>query len=147
MRAAPVFVFVLQACAVAKPHARAAGQPSPSQERPTSTPPIDIAGPTREALGPHDDLPTTVASPVAQVDADEQPQHPTAATAPTSSEQCDPNYRPCVPIDTDVDCEGGNGNGPSYVRGPVYVIGTDIYGLDRDGDGVGCERTPSRRGQ
>jgi hypothetical protein len=25
------------------------------------------------------------------------------------------------------------------VRGPVYVIGRDIYGLDSDGDGVGCE--------
>ena len=24
-------------------------------------------------------------------------------------------------------------------RGPVYVIGTDIYDLDRDNDGVGCE--------
>lgn len=40
---------------------------------------------------------------------------------------------------SDVDCAGGSGNGPYYVQGPVYVIGTDRYGLDRDGDGVGCE--------
>ncbi|MDQ2064829.1 excalibur calcium-binding domain-containing protein [Xinfangfangia sp. CPCC 101601] len=26
------------------------------------------------------------------------------------------------------------------MRGPVYVVGDDIYGLDRDGDGVACER-------
>lgn len=54
--------------------------------------------------------------------------------------QCDPNYTPCVPIASDVDCAGGKGNGPAYVRGPVYVIGTDIYGLDgKDNDGIGCE--------
>lgn len=53
---------------------------------------------------------------------------------------CDPNYSgACVPIASDVDCAGGSGNGPAYVSGPVYVIGSDIYGLDRDGNGVGCE--------
>lgn len=58
------------------------------------------------------------------------------ASAPAS---CDPNYSGCVPIASDVDCAGGSGNGPAYVRGPVRVVGADIYGLDRDGDGVGCE--------
>lgn len=54
--------------------------------------------------------------------------------------QCDPNYSgACVPIASDVDCAGGSGNGPAYVQGPVRVIGTDIYGLDRDGDGIGCD--------
>jgi hypothetical protein len=38
-----------------------------------------------------------------------------------------------------VDCEGGGGNGPAYVRGPVYVVDQDIYGLDADGDGIGCQ--------
>lgn len=53
---------------------------------------------------------------------------------------CDANYSgACVPIASDVDCAGGKGNGPAYVRGPVYVVGTDIYDLDGDGDGVGCE--------
>jgi hypothetical protein len=53
---------------------------------------------------------------------------------------CDPNYSgACVPIASDVDCTGGSGNGPAYVQGPVYVIGSDIYGLDRDGNGIGCE--------
>ena len=45
----------------------------------------------------------------------------------------------CVPIASDVDCAGGSGNGPAYVRGPVYVVGPDVYGLDRDGDGIACE--------
>ena len=45
---------------------------------------------------------------------------------------CDPNYTGCVP-DTgyDVDCD--------EVSGPVEVIGTDVDGLDADGDGIGCE--------
>ena len=53
---------------------------------------------------------------------------------------CDANYSgACVPIASDVDCAGGSGNGPAYVAGPVYVVGYDIYDLDRDGDGMGCE--------
>lgn len=53
---------------------------------------------------------------------------------------CDSNYSgACVPIDSDVDCAGGSGNGPSYVAGPVRVVGSDVYGLDRDGNGIGCE--------
>ncbi|HEX6498054.1 MAG TPA: G5 domain-containing protein [Micromonosporaceae bacterium] len=56
------------------------------------------------------------------------------------TQQCDPNYTgACVPIASDVDCAGGGGNGPAYVQGPVRVVGTDIYDLDRDGDGIGCE--------
>jgi hypothetical protein len=59
---------------------------------------------------------------------------------PEPESGCDSNYAGgCVPIDSDVDCAGGSGNGPSYVNGPVRVVGSDIYGLDRDGDGIGCE--------
>jgi hypothetical protein len=43
-----------------------------------------------------------------------------------------------VPIDSDVDCAGGSGNGPSYT-GYVQVIRTDVYDLDGDGDGEACE--------
>lgn len=53
---------------------------------------------------------------------------------------CDPNYSgACVPIASDVDCGGGSGNGPAYLYGTATVIGYDIYGLDRDGDGLACE--------
>jgi hypothetical protein len=62
-----------------------------------------------------------------------------ASTAYAASDACDPNYNPCVPVASDVDCASGSGNGPAYVQGPVRVTGTDIYGLDRDGDGVACE--------
>ncbi|MBG6138912.1 G5 domain-containing protein [Longispora fulva] len=64
----------------------------------------------------------------------------TAVGTRVAAQRCDPNYSgACVPIASDVDCAGGKGNGPAYVRGPVYVIGTDIYGLDGDHDGIGCE--------
>jgi resuscitation-promoting factor RpfB len=54
---------------------------------------------------------------------------------------CHPDYSGvCVPAGvSDVDCAGGSGNGPAYVRGPVYIEGGDPYDLDRDGDGVACE--------
>lgn len=56
------------------------------------------------------------------------------------SSECDPNYSgACVPIASDVDCAGGEGNGPEYVEGPLTVVGEDIYELDRYGNGVACE--------
>jgi hypothetical protein len=59
----------------------------------------------------------------------------------TATGGCDPNYAgACVPVDSDVDCGGGSGNGPSYVYAKNFrVVGRDIYGLDRDGDGIACE--------
>lgn len=54
--------------------------------------------------------------------------------------ECHPSYEwVCVPYASDVDCAGGSGNGPAYVSGPVKVVGPDVYDLDRDGDGIGCE--------
>lgn len=44
-----------------------------------------------------------------------------------------------MPQASDVDCAGGSGDGPEYVSGPIPVTGTDVYGLDSDGDGVACE--------
>lgn len=62
-------------------------------------------------------------------------------STPAKADDCDANYGGvCVPISSDVDCAKGSGNGPAYVQGPVYVIGIDIYKLDRDGDGVACEK-------
>lgn len=53
---------------------------------------------------------------------------------------CDPNYKgACLdPNASDYDCAGGSGNGPKYT-GRVEVVGSDPFGLDADGDGVGCE--------
>ena len=51
---------------------------------------------------------------------------------------CTPGYDPCLPPASDYDCSGGTGDGPEYT-GYVTVSGADPYGLDADGDGVGCE--------
>ncbi|WP_251046002.1 hypothetical protein [Arthrobacter sp. ISL-85] len=68
------------------------------------------------------------------------PPAPAAQPVPGTNPGCDPNYSGCVPIASDVDCAGGSGNGPAYVRGPIQVTGRDIYGLDADHDGIACER-------
>jgi hypothetical protein len=55
------------------------------------------------------------------------------------------DYSPPIPPGPDVDCAGGSGDGPRYEGqggvpfGPFQVIRADIYGLDGDDDGVGCE--------
>jgi hypothetical protein len=61
-----------------------------------------------------------------------------AEAAPEPASDCDPNYSGCVPIASDVDCEGGSGDGPAYT-GIVTVTGSDIYDLDSDSDGTACE--------
>jgi hypothetical protein len=49
-----------------------------------------------------------------------------------SSSNCDPNYSGCVPKSSrDLDCADVGKN--------VKVTGDDPHGLDRDGDGIGCE--------
>ena len=52
-----------------------------------------------------------------------------------------PAYQPTYykSSSSDYDCAGGGGNGPFYVQGPFRLNGPDVYGLDRDGDGIGCE--------
>ena len=47
---------------------------------------------------------------------------------------CDGNYSPCIPSRVDVNC--------SDLTTRVTVIGEDIFELDRDGDGIGCESLP-----
>jgi hypothetical protein len=70
--------------------------------------------------------------------AEAREQEEAETSEPTS--ECDPSYSgACLnPYSSDYDCEGGSGNGPDYT-GEVTVVGEDHYGLDADGDGVGCE--------
>ena len=104
----------------------AAAAPAPTRPaRPAPTPAPAAAPAPRPAPAP---APRPQPAPPAEVEEEEE-----------ASSGCDPNYSGCVPIASDVDCEGGSGNGPAYVRGPVRVTGTDIYDLDRDGDGEACE--------
>jgi hypothetical protein len=62
-------------------------------------------------------------------------------TTAAPARNCDPAYPDVCLHDGigDYDCAGGTGNGPNYVRGPIRVRPPDPFGLDRDGDGVGCE--------
>lgn len=62
---------------------------------------------------------------------------PPSPVAPRSN--CNPNYSgACLDQPGDYDCASGSGNGPNYT-GPVRVVGSDPYDLDRDHDGYGCE--------
>lgn len=65
------------------------------------------------------------------------------ASAPSVASQvpakkCTPGYKPCLPPASDYDCIGGSGDGPKYT-GRVVITGRDIYRLDTDGDGIGCD--------
>jgi hypothetical protein len=54
--------------------------------------------------------------------------------------KCHPSYTgACLdPYASDYDCIGGSGNGPKYT-GRVRVVGPDVFRLDADHDGWGCE--------
>lgn len=118
--------FLLAGCAAGQP-----AEPPPSFSPLPSTP----------------EVPSSVYSPPSPISTDQAPPTPPAPEPPPVREvepppapDCDPNYEGgCVPIASDVDCEGGSGNGPEYVAGPVAVVGEDIYGLDSNSDGEACE--------
>lgn len=81
-------------------------------------------------------------APVSEVTSNGTRQPAPAAPVPFAQPagDCHANYSGvCVPIASDVDCAGGSGDGPAYVRGPLQVIGPDVYKLDRDGDGIACD--------
>lgn len=64
----------------------------------------------------------------------------TQGVVPPPTPSCHPSYTgACLNrYASDYDCAGGSGNGP-YYTGRVIVVGPDVFDLDRDGDGVGCE--------
>jgi hypothetical protein len=69
----------------------------------------------------------------------EQAQPTEPQPAPPLASECNPNYAgACLDQSGDYDCAGGSGDGPNFTE-TVQVVGSDPYGLDADGDGVGCE--------
>ena len=76
------------------------------------------------------------------VQGDTPPPPPTPRPTRSSGGNCHPSYKgACLKRSSgDYDCASGSGNGPNYVSGPISVVGYDEFGLDGDGDGVGCER-------
>lgn len=128
---------------VAAPASTTRSAPPSTSTGPTTTGPSTVAAPTPSDVP---DLPDVTEAPVAvppaaatraPEPAPERRAEPEPEAAGSSG--CDANYGGCVPVANDVDCEGGSGNGPAYVAGPVRVTGSDVYGLDADDDGVGCE--------
>jgi hypothetical protein len=67
----------------------------------------------------------------------------TAASASdlSSSARCHSSYKgACLRVGIgDYDCGGGSGNGPNYVWKTVRVVGPDVFRLDADHNGLGCE--------
>ncbi len=50
---------------------------------------------------------------------------------------CDKNYAGCIPVfASDMDCKDIKQLGLA----PVHVVGIDVHKLDRDGDGIGCDK-------
>lgn len=107
----------------------------------TTEPPTSTTTTTTTPPPPPPTTTTVVQQPPPPQTTEQQPAPPPpVAEEPAPQKECDPNYTGCVPISSDdVDCAGGSGNGPEYAEGPVDVIGSDIYGLDHDKDGVACE--------
>lgn len=61
----------------------------------------------------------------------------TSASANTTGVKCDPNYAGCIPVfPPDVDCTDIKRLGLA----PVKMVGKDVHKLDRDGDGIGCDK-------
>jgi hypothetical protein len=65
---------------------------------------------------------------------------PASTSAKKPKKKCHPSYTgACLdPNASDYDCIGGSGNGPKYT-GRVRVVGPDVFRLDADHDGWGCE--------
>jgi hypothetical protein len=111
----------------------------------TTTPPMTEATTTTE---PPTTVPPTTAPPATQPPAPRALVARPATTAapvtaaPSRGSGCHPSYQgTCIPADvSDADCAGGSGNGPYYVQEKnIRVVGQDVFDLDRDGDGIGCE--------
>jgi len=70
----------------------------------------------------------------------------------SQDDNCDPNYEGRCLHDGigDYDCLGPNGehegDGPNFVTGPFRRVGDDPFDLDRNHDGIACERRPSGNG-
>lgn len=124
--AAVAALTVLTSCATGQP------DPAPDSTSTSTDAAIALAEATATALPA---LPPPPPSPPAVVEsaATTPPaQAPRTRPAPQTSQaapssRCDSNYTgACVPIASDVDCEGGTGNGPAYASRGSTVIRSGI---------------------
>jgi hypothetical protein len=133
--------------------AGAAAQPEPPVPAPVAAlpPPAAVAQPQPAPAPGSKQQPEPVPPPESKQQPEPAPppeskRQSEPESEPTSRKDCNPNYSGCVPNAKDVDCEGGPGDGPKYVRGPLRATGKDVYGLDGDNDGVACENGADDRG-
>lgn len=80
---------------------------------------------------------TTTTSQPAEPTTTTGPVDPTTTASPTTTvpgSGCSPNYTPCIPdvAGDDLDCI-------DLAISDIQVIGTDVYNLDGDNDGIGCD--------
>ncbi len=68
------------------------------------------------------------------IDDTSQADDASSGDGPTEPD-CHPSYVPCLPVVDELDCPDVVALGAA----PVMVVGPDAYGLDADGDGLGCE--------
>lgn len=93
-------------------------------------PPTTTSTTTTTLMSPTTTTTTTTTIPL--------PPVPTTTLAPPPP-ACHPSYTPCLPFVVDIDC-AGRGNGPVYIAFKVKIVGPDVYRLDGDKSGFGCEK-------
>lgn len=136
----------LAACSDEEVSPASTRKPDATVRAATSTPAAERAAltPTSEPTPAPTTEPTPAPTPEPTPAPTPQPTPaPTPYVPPVTqppAQSCHPSYQgACLnPSASDYDCAGGSGNGP-YYTGPVTVVGPDVFGLDRDGDGYGCE--------
>ena len=122
-----------------------AAAPADAEDEPTTT---TVKVTTTTAAPTTTSAPTTTAAPATTTTrkpattTTAKPATTTTKAPAAQSSGCHASYtRTCIPPDvSDADCAGGSGNGPHYVREKdIGVVGRDVFGLDADGDGLGCD--------
>jgi hypothetical protein len=140
----PVLLVILVAggCAQADPASTAQSGASAEAQAVYQRTPIRAAPAPSTTPAPTTTAPTTTRAPATtRTPATTRPaRRVPAPTVAAARAGCDPSYPDaCLDRAGDYDCEGGTGNGPNYVDGPLRVRAPDPFDLDKDGDGWGCE--------
>jgi hypothetical protein len=139
-----LLLLATAACDASKEEADVRAQDAPTVESTTTTteaPTTTTAAPTTTAPTTTSTVPPTTVPPTTTTTRRATTTTTAKAVAPATS-SCHSSYQgTCIPPDvSDADCAGGTGNGPWYVQEKnVRVVGPDVFGLDADHDGYGCE--------
>lgn len=115
---------------------------------PTAT--TQVTAPTTQPTAPS--VTSTTKKPATSTTKKPSPTTSAPTTlAPTTTAPCNANYAKCLNSASDYDCVGdsddadwsgaaGDQDGPNFVSGPFAVTGSDQFGLDKNGNGIACEK-------